>query len=327
MRCRTPWLTGLALLMLLILLLPALAADPFTGRASPGDTLGGGVLLPGLVGWVAHQQAGLNSAISQQIRLIAQGGSWSALATVLGLSFLFGVLHAVGPGHGKFVVSSYLVSRRATIRRGIVMGGLISLVQGVVAIILVAILGLFLRLAQFDVLDHAATVESVSYALILLIGLKLLYHALRGDAHDHAHVPLPAGAAVVDHEHGHHGHDHQGHDRHGHAHGSHREKSPMQLVLAAGLVPCASAIIVMLFALANGAFLIGAEAAIAMSLGMGITVAGIGVLSIVARRIMMRFAGMTTSHAGLVERGLGIAGSGALVLFSGLLLSGALLRL
>jgi nickel/cobalt exporter len=318
---------GLTLLILLILLfanlLPALAADPFTGRASPSDALGGGgVLLPGLIGWVAHQQAGLNSAISQQIRLIAQGGSWSALATVLGFSFLFGVLHAVGPGHGKLVVSSYLLSRRSTIRRGILMGGLVSLVQGLVAILLVAILGIFLRLAQFDVLDHAATVESVSYALILLIGLNLLYHALRGDAHDHAHVPLPAGAAVVHHDHGHHDHGH-----HGHVQGAQREKSMLQLVAAAGLVPCASAIIVMLFALANGAFLIGAEAAIAMSLGMGITVAGIGVLSVIARRIMMRFASLTPSHTGLVERGLGIVGSGALVLVSALLLSGALLRL
>lgn len=324
---RATGLLGLALIVLVVAgLLPALAADPFTGRASPGDTLGGSVLLPGLVSWVAHQQAGLNSAISAEIRLVAQGGSWSALATVLGLAFLFGVLHAVGPGHGKFVVSSYLLSRRATILRGIVMGGLVSLVQGVVAILLVAVLGVILSLAQFDVLDHAATVESVGYALILLIGLKLLYRALRGDAHDHAHVPLPAGAAVVHREqahraHGDHAHEHQGHRQRSH------EKSAMQLVLAAGLVPCASAIIVMLFALANGAFLIGAEAVIAMSLGMGITVAGIGALSIVARRIMMRFASLATDRAGLLERGLGIAGSGALVVFSGLLLSAALLRL
>jgi ABC-type nickel/cobalt efflux system permease component RcnA len=319
-----------SLLLPLAALAPALAADPFTGGAGPRDSFGGGVLLPGLVGWVAHQQAGLNGAISAAIREVAQGGSWSALATVLGLAFLFGVLHAVGPGHGKFVVSSYLLSRRATIARGVAMGGLVSLVQGIVAILLVAILGIFLRLARFDVLDHAATVETVSYGLILLIGLKLLYHALRGDAHDHAHGALPA-AGALDHHHGHADHAHHDHAHDRHAHHDHapgrRERSPVQLILAAGLVPCSSAIIVMLFALANGAFFIGAEAAIAMSVGMGMTVAGIGVLSIVARRIMLRFASLATDRAGLLERGLGIAGSGALVLFSALLLSGALLRL
>jgi nickel/cobalt exporter len=297
----------------------AVAQDPFSGRGGGADTVGGPILLPGLFTWVARQQAGLNDTISRQIRLIADGGSWSNLITVLGLSFLFGVLHAVGPGHGKFVISSYLVSRRATIKRGIVMGGLISLVQGIVAILLVAILGLILGLAQFDVLDHAAIVETISYALILLIGANLLYRAVRGDGHDHAHLPplgtTGQGGLHTDHDHGH-AHEHKSADR-----------SPLRLVLAAGLVPCASAIIVMLFALANHAFLIGAEAAIAMSLGMGVTVAGIGVLSVAARRLMVHLAGRATQHDGLMERGLGIAGSALLVLFSALLLSGALVRL
>jgi ABC-type nickel/cobalt efflux system permease component RcnA len=305
----------------------AAAQNPFTGGASPGES--GGALLPRtLFTWVARQQAGLNDSISREIRSIADGGSWSALATVLGLSFLFGVLHAVGPGHGKFVISSYLVSRRATIARGIVMGGLISLVQGIVAILLVALLGLVLGLAQFDVLDHAAIVETISYGLILLIGGHLLYRAVRGEGHDHAHVPIAemAGEAGSPGQHDHHEHGHA----HGHDHTHRRtraDRSPVRLVLAAGLVPCASAIIVMLFALANHAFLIGAEAAIAMSLGMGVTVAGIGVLSVVARRLMVHLAGRTTDHGERVERGLGLAGSALLVLFSALLLSGALVRL
>src|SRR5258708_1531099 len=83
-------------------------------------------------------------------------------------------------------------------------GGAISLVEGIVAIVLVALLGLVLGVAQFDVLDHAAIVETISYGFILLIGAHLLYRAVRGDGHDHAHVPIAemAGADLHDH------HDH-----------------------------------------------------------------------------------------------------------------------
>ncbi len=99
------------------------------------------------------------------------------------------------------------------------------------------------------------------------------------------------------------------------------------LALAAGLVPCASAIIVMLFALANHAFMIGVEAALAMSLGMAITVSAIGLASVFARRLIER--GMTITSRGSValERGLNLGGSLFLVLFASLLLLGAWSRL
>ncbi|MFX8381727.1 hypothetical protein ABTL77_20215, partial [Acinetobacter baumannii] len=79
------------------------------------------------------------------------GGSGTALALILGLSFLYGVVHAAGPGHGKTVVASYLVSRRETVMRGLMIGSAISLIQAVVAIVLVGILGVFFSLAHLKV--------------------------------------------------------------------------------------------------------------------------------------------------------------------------------
>ncbi len=95
------------------------------------------------------------------------------------------------------------------------------------------------------------------------------------------------------------------------------------LTIFAGIAPCASAIIIMLFALANDAILIGAVAVLALSLGMGLTVSMIGVLSIVARKFMRRFATGSSDRGERLERVLAIAGAIAVIGFSGLLALGA----
>ena len=99
------------------------------------------------------------------------------------------------------------------------------------------------------------------------------------------------------------------------------------LTLAAGVAPCASAIIIMLFALANGAMLVGTIAVLSLSLGMGLTVSAIGVLSILARGLMKRFAGGETATGERLERTLAIGGSILVMAFAGALMLGAWVRL
>ena len=101
------------------------------------------------------------------------------------------------------------------------------------------------------------------------------------------------------------------------------------LGFAAGLVPCASAIIVMLFALAQHAFVIGVEAALAMSLGMAVTVSAIGLASVFARRLLERaVAGSGNGHGTIVlERGLQFGGALTLIVFASLFCLGAWARL
>ena len=93
------------------------------------------------------------------------------------------------------------------------------------------------------------------------------------------------------------------------------------------MAPCASAIIIMLFALANGALLVGTVAVLSLSLGMGLTVSAIGVLSILARGLMKRFAGGETAAGERLERVLAIGGSVLVVGFAGALMLGAWVRL
>jgi nickel/cobalt exporter len=298
------------LLLAILLLLPlrqAQAADPFSSGRPSG--VAAATAAPGffadVVAVAARIQRDLNEVISRRIRELNETHSARTTITILLLSFAFGVLHAIGPGHGKMVVASYFVARRERWLKSVIFGSLISLIQGTSAVVVVGALGIILRWTQFEVLGQVAIVEVVSYALVALLGLWMLYQALAGHAHAHHHAASGDSLAHV--------HPGQSRDR----------RTGPALILAAGLTPCASAIIVLLFALANGVFAIGVLAAAAMSAGMAITVSAIGVLSVVGRSVAERmFAGNAFWAAGL-ERALSIAGPLLIVGFSTLLMLGA----
>src|SRR5215469_6881599 len=126
-------------------------ADPLTGHGGPpeasvSDNLG---VSESALGKLMATQRELNDAISDAFHDVEETGSRRALVLILVLAFLYGVLHAIGPGHGKSVVASYFVGRHARWASGVVMGGLISVIQGISAIILVGLLAIILQWRQF----------------------------------------------------------------------------------------------------------------------------------------------------------------------------------
>ncbi len=233
-------------------------------------------------------------------------GSRAALIVVLGLAFFYGVLHAIGPGHGKSVVASYFVAHRARWTSGILMGSLISVIQGASAIVLVGVLAIVLRAKQIEILNRGTVVEFVSYGLIVTLGVWMFYRAATGQLHAHDGDE--------------HGHDH-------HHHGRRPRKLDPRLILATGLTPCASAIIILLFALANRAFGLGVIAVVVLTVGMAVTISTIGVATVLGRRALLAMidkAGMETHR---LERGLAIAASIVIVGVSGLMMYDAWTRL
>src|SRR4249920_2000959 len=187
----------------------AVLAQPFgmTRAASPAE-------VGGLTGWILAKQAEFYQMFSGLIRASKSDGR--AAYTLLGISFLYGIFHAAGPGHGKAVISSYLVANNETWRRGIVLSFASAILQAFTAIAIVGIAAAMLGATAKAMGNTVRVIEIVSYALIVAIGLRLLWvkgraflQLLRNEthahhAHDHAHR----------HEHGH-GHDHH---HHGHAH-------------------------------------------------------------------------------------------------------------
>jgi ABC-type nickel/cobalt efflux system permease component RcnA len=222
---------------------------------------------------------------------------------LVAVSFLYGVFHAAGPGHGKAVISSYVLANGATVRRGITLSFLAAIVQAITAIAIVSVLAIFLNAAGIQIRNVAQRFETASGLLIALTGLWLLALYLRRRV-------SPAPAAFVQAEAHPHGHDHGGH-AHDHAH-HHDEacgcghshmpdpdaigknwslSNAAAIVFAIGIRPCTGAILVLVFALTQGLFWAGVGATFAMAIGTAITVSTLAVLAVGSRDLALRFAG------------------------------------
>src|SRR5262245_2104125 len=167
----------------------------------------------GVLGWIFAKQAEFYRQFSGLIRAAKADGS--AAWSLLGLSFLYGVFHAAGPGHGKAVISSYLVANEETWRRGVVLSFASALLQALVAVVLVGIAAALLNATASTMRSAVNLIEILSYALIILIGLRLLWvkgAALISTART-LHRPAALNAAVTPaascaHHHGHEQHEH-----------------------------------------------------------------------------------------------------------------------
>ena len=161
--------------------------------------------------------------MSTTIRAAKSDGS--AVWTLLAISFAYGIFHAAGPGHGKAVISSYLVANQETARRGIVLSFASALLQALVAVVLVGICAWLLNATAKTMCGAEKAIEIASYALIAAFGARLVW--TKGGGFMRAlQAPRPAGRGgrrAPSHDHGHH-HDH-GHDHHGHDH-SPRSRPP-----------------------------------------------------------------------------------------------------
>lgn len=326
---RGVWLP--ASILLVLVLVDAAVAQPFgINRGATPPEAGG------FAGWILAKQAEFYRMLSGLIRAAKADGS--AAYTLLGISFLYGVFHAAGPGHGKAVISSYLVANNETWRRGIVLSFASAILQAFTAIAIVAVAAAFLG-ATAKAMGHTVRViEIVSYALILLIGLRLLWVKGR------AFLQVLGGGSDHHHDHGHmhkHGHDHHHHHHHnheqeasawGHAHapepseltGRHWLRRGLAAIIAVGLRPCSGAIIVLVFALAQGLFWIGVASTFVMGLGTAITVAAIATLAVGARGLAGRLAKARPGAGLIFLRGMETAAALIIVVFGAALLTGYL---
>jgi nickel/cobalt exporter len=342
----------------------ALAAGPF-GVGLPEPAPSGGGFLPGLFHTIAAWQSAFYRDLTATVRAMKSDGTaglWLCL-----LSFAYGVVHAAGPGHGKAIVSAYVLANRETARNGAILAMVSAFAQGVTAVAMVGVAAVVLGATSIAMTNAAEWLEIGSFALITAMGVWLVWRKILVPLADawrvrYAPVVVPAGTggAVLaahdhDHDHGHHhhhghvhhhghGHDdhrhHHDHDHHDHGHHEHgpacghvHAPSPelaggrldwrkaWAAVAAVGIRPCTGALIVLVFALAQGLFLAGVAAAFAMALGTGLTVAVLTLAAVGARGLAVRLSGGGESamahrvHAGVEALGaLAVLGFGLLML-------------
>ncbi|WP_374989900.1 nickel/cobalt transporter [Rhizobium sp. TH2] len=278
--------------------------------------------------WLQHVLTFINARQQEFYRALT--ASLKAMRTdvwqlwwLVGVSFLYGVFHAAGPGHGKAVISSYMIANETELKRGVLISFMSAFLQGATAVLVTGAGFLILRGTTFTMTDAAKWLEVLSFAAIMAFGLYLLYRKTRGmlrrpvlnfagpelalaggshhDHHDHHH-------SHHDHLH-HHAHDH-GHAQHFHAHSgevcevcghSHAptpdlvagEKFSLMdawsAIVAVGLRPCTGAIFVLTFSFLNGLYLGGLLSVLTMSLGTAITVSALATLSVTAKDFALKF--------------------------------------
>ena len=149
---------------------PRPVAAPFQSRGPLGS----------LFAWVLDKQQTLQRTLAMSVKGLKTDNPMAGALTLAALSFLYGILHAVGPGHGKTIISSYVVANEETVRRGVIISFIAAGLQALTAVALVSLLLFGLNASGLQINAWSNQLESVSYAMIALVGLYLLTTQLFG---------------------------------------------------------------------------------------------------------------------------------------------------
>jgi ABC-type nickel/cobalt efflux system permease component RcnA len=293
--------------------------DGGTATAAPA-------LMSDPVGWIQVKQKAFYDAMSGALKAIRGQSQWTAAFMLMAMSFGYGVLHAAGPGHGKAVVSAWVLANERELKRGILIACMSAVFQALTAIVLVSVMLMTVQAAGSAARGLAATLESASYALIALLGVWLVVQALR--ASPAALALQPAGHSHVHHHAAAHGdgcacgHSHM--PAAGAVAGEWSLTKAISLAFAVGLRPCTGAILVLLLSSAMGLYWAGIASTLAMAVGTALTVSVIAVLAVTSRQLALKVAGrdsvwLSRTVVGLkLAGGLAIAGMGGLLFWASL---------
>ena len=322
-------------------------AAPFQSRGPLG----------GVFAWVLDKQQGLQRTLATSVKGLKTDNPMAGALTLAGLSFLYGILHAVGPGHGKTIISSYVVANEETVRRGVIISFIAAGLQALTAVALVALLLFGLNATGLQVNAWSNQLESLSYAMIAMVGLYLLITQLYRLWRNWRSSPVAhAAGAQAAHDHGEHhrprittttmpttissDHDHHDHDHHGHHHapgeacdhivdarqlaGPFSWRKVMAVVFSVGIRPCTGAILVLVFAVTQGLFWAGVAATFAMAFGTAITVAVLATLALGSRELALKLGGASSRWTNAVWTTCSIGGAVIIFMFGALLFGASL---
>ncbi len=224
----------------------------------------------------------LNSFISSTIRSINDENILSTSILILSISFLYGLIHAAGPGHGKALVALYFTSNRSDYKKAFKMGYMIAITHAISALIFT--FGIFYILKTMfrkNFNEMSMVAMEISASMIICVGLYLIFSAYKSKNLKEKKLGK-------------------------------QTKSEYVVALSAGIVPCPGVMTIVLFCIILKQYTLGILAAITMSIGMGLTISLAGILSILLNKKASNFL----DNKGYILEVLG----GVLILILGILL-------
>lgn len=196
----------------------------------------------------------INSYISTTIRSLNDSNSLSTSILILGIAFLYGVIHAAGPGHGKTLVAFYFTSNKGSYKEAFKIGYLISIIHAISGLATTFAIFYTLKAMFREEFDNVSQITiQISGVMIMMIGLYLIYESYKERKLKEAKIEKKA-------------------------------KSKYAVALGAGIVPCPGVMSIVLFCILLKHYLLGVLSAIFMSIGMGLTISIAGILSIAVNK-------------------------------------------
>ena len=275
-------------------------------EAAPTGALGASIL---------SIQAGFYRSLQAGIRDLGENGG--AMGSLLLLGFAYGVFHAAGPGHGKAVISAYLVADGKALRKGMALSLAAALVQALAAIAIVGVAAVMLRATAGAMNRLAAHVELAGFTAIALLGALITWRKAgkvlgvlalsrnplaspQAQDCDHVHMPPPEELSRL-----------------------RRWRDMAGVAVAAGIRPCGGALVVLVFALSQGLFAAGVAATFAMALGTALTTGAIAALAVFAKALALRAAGGRGASGALAVAGIELLAAAFVLVLGVSLLLGA----
>jgi ABC-type nickel/cobalt efflux system permease component RcnA len=256
---------------------------------------------------------------------LQDAGSATAFISLVGGGFLYGVLHAIGPGHGKVVIGAYMFADDRTLRQGLLITALSSLLQAAVAITLVLALFFALGLTHGATDSAEAWMECLSFGLLVAVGAILVVRGIRflragrggmmTSGNRQGHSADDAGACRC---------RSCGHGPTGQQMRNAEGLGNLAAVVASvGLRPCSGALLLMVVACLTGQMLAGIAATLAMGVGTAMSVATVAVAAAHSRKWLLHIANASEGQLAAATGVASIVGGAAIVASAGLLVVAA----
>ncbi len=274
--------------------------------------------------WILASQRDALRGMRNALVAMRGGDVWSGGTLLVALAFAYGIIHALGPGHGKAVITSYALANGETIRRSVIVSFMAALIQAGSAIVLVLVGMIILAYTARNVMALETPLEVASGALIALCGVYLLYrhvmHTVRSrwarremqgtDVESKVHCEDDCSC----------GHVHIVEPQH--VAGPWSWRSAWLLALSVGVRPCTGALLLLVFARSQNMIWAGVAGTFAMALGTAATVSALAMVAVGSREWAIRVMAPTSMrsevlrHTLMFAAGLALVGLGAAMVFS-----------
>lgn len=251
------------------------------------------------LGKIALIQRSLNKHLAELTKEIKETKSTKLLFLIIFITFIYGAVHALGPGHGKTLTFSYFLSEETNIKKGIIVGCTIGFLHAFSAMSLVLILYFTIKKVYLNNIESmSSTIKIMSYSLIAGIGLFLLIKNI---------YDIKRKKNIQNKE-----------NRH--------LQSIFPFSFAVGLIPCTGTTIVLLFSLSLGVLKIGIISTVFMALGMAATISSVGIFTIIAKDNVKKILSKRNKLNIVTQRILSLGGAFMIFILGAILLLGVYIK-